>query len=78
MTSLKEIEGQEIVKEEQAEAFGSDDEIVPTKLDLYKPMEVEEALELLKGSEKQFYVFNDLDDKLRVLYKRSDGNYGLY
>lgn len=78
VTTLDELEGKEIEKEEKAEAYGSDDEIVPVELELYKPMEVEEALGRLKDSEKQFYVFNDLDDKLRVIYKRNDGKYGLY
>lgn len=54
------------------------DEIVRTELDLYKPMEIEEAIEKLKNSDMQFYVFNDIDAKMRVLYKRSDGKFGLY
>ena len=54
------------------------DEIIPTELELYKPMEVEEALTKLKDSGAQFYVFNDMDAKMRVLYKRNDGKFGLY
>ncbi len=54
------------------------DEIVPMELDLYKPMDIEEALEMLKESNMQFYIFNDKDDKTRVLYKRKDNRYGLY
>lgn len=54
------------------------DEIVPTELELYKPLEIEEALEKLKSSGAQFYVFNDIDAKMRVIYKRNDGKYGLY
>lgn len=54
------------------------DEIVRTELELYKPMEIEEAIEKLKNSDMQFYVFNDIDAKMRVLYKRSDGKFGLY
>ncbi|RAZ52245.1 ribosome hibernation-promoting factor, HPF/YfiA family [Campylobacter hyointestinalis] len=54
------------------------DEIVRTELELYKPMEIEEAIEKLKNSDMQFYVFNDIDAKMRVLYKRSDGRFGLY
>jgi len=63
------------------EDFGIDedmDEIVPMELDLYKPMDIEEALEMLKESNMQFYIFNDKDDKTRVLYKRKDNRYGLY
>ncbi len=56
-----------------------DDDIVPVELDLYKPREIAEVLEGLKESEnKQFDVFIDMDGKTRVLYKRSDGKFGLY
>ncbi|MDR2342845.1 MAG: ribosome-associated translation inhibitor RaiA [Campylobacteraceae bacterium] len=54
------------------------DEIVPMELELYKPLEIEEALQKLKDSGMQFYVFNDLDAKMRVIYKRSDNKFGLY
>ncbi len=54
------------------------DEIVPMELDLYKPMDIEEALDMLKESNMQFYIFNDKEDKTRVLYKRKDNRYGLY
>jgi O-acetylhomoserine len=48
------------------------------ELEIYKPLEIEEALFKLKSSDAQFYVFNDIDAKMRVLYKRSDGKFGLY
>jgi putative sigma-54 modulation protein len=54
------------------------DEIVPMELDLYKPLDIEEALEMLKESNMQFFIFNDKEDKTRVLYKRKDNRYGLY
>lgn len=54
------------------------DEIVPMELELYKPLQIEEALHKLKESDAIFYVFNDIDAKMRVLYKRSDGKFGLY
>lgn len=54
------------------------DEIIPMELELYKPLEIEEALQKLKDSDAQFYVFNDMDAKMRVIYKRSDGKFGLY
>lgn len=78
VTTLEELAEQKAEQAELAEAYGSDDEIVPTELELYKPMEVEEAMQRLKDSDKQFFVFNDMDDKLRVIYKRKDGKYGLY
>ncbi|MCH9814508.1 MAG: ribosome-associated translation inhibitor RaiA [Epsilonproteobacteria bacterium] len=60
------------------EADSEIDEIVPMELDLYKPLDIEEALDMLKESNKQFFIFNDKDDKTRVLYKRKDNKYGLY
>ena len=55
-----------------------DDEIVPVDMELHKPREVADVLEELKEGNKQFEVFNDMDGKTRVLYKRSDGKFGLY
>ena len=55
-----------------------EDEIVPVELDLYKPREVADVLEELKEGKKQFEIFLDNDGKTRVLYKRSDGKFGLY
>ncbi len=55
-----------------------EDEIVPVELELYKPIEVAEALENLKEGNKQFEVFIDPDGKTRVLFKRNDGRFGLY
>jgi len=55
-----------------------EDEIVPVKLDLYKPREVEDVLEYLKECDKMFEIFMDNENKTRVLYKRNDGRFGLY
>lgn len=65
------------IMEDKEESEGVE-EIVPMELELYKPMEIEEALEKLKSSEMQFFVFNDIDAKMRVIYKRTDNSYGLY
>ena len=54
------------------------DEIIPTELELHKPLEIDEALEKLKSSSDQFLVFNDIDAKMRVIYKRKDGKFGLF
>lgn len=61
---------------EEKEAI--EDEIVPHELELYKPQEVQDILENLKETGKQFEIFNDIDGKTRVLYKRNDGRFGLY
>src|ERR1700752_613121 len=43
-----------------------------------KPMTAEEAALRLSGEADQFLVFRDADtDRLGVIYKRKDGNYGL-
>jgi putative sigma-54 modulation protein len=56
-----------------------EDEIVAMEVDLHKPLELEDALAKLKSSTDQtFFVFNDLDYKMRILYKRNDGKFGLY
>ncbi len=75
---LEEIEAQKILEEEKKAFEELADEIIPMELDLYKPTELEEALEKLKESEKQFLVFNDINNHMRVLYKKDNGKYGLY
>jgi len=55
-----------------------EDEIIPVELESYKPRETADVLEDLKESKKQFEIFNDNEGKTRVLYKRSDGRFGLY
>ncbi len=54
------------------------DEIIPMELDLYKPLDIEEALDMIKESKQQFLIFNDKEGKTRVLYKRKDNKFGLY
>jgi putative sigma-54 modulation protein len=54
------------------------EEIIPMRLDSYKPIEIEEALNHLKESALQFFVFTDMEDKMRVIYKKSENKYGLY
>ncbi|TLD81240.1 ribosome-associated translation inhibitor RaiA [Helicobacter sp. MIT 11-5569] len=68
----------ETILREEALANKGEDEIVPMDLDLHKPLDIEDALERLKSSSQQFFVFNDKDSKMRVIYKRIDGKYGLY
>jgi len=78
--SLKEIESEIGEVEEQLEyekEFG--DDIVPMDLELYKPLDFEEAKEILVSDPKRhFIVFNDNEGRMRVMYKRSDGKFGLY
>ena len=54
-------------------------EIVSMDLELHKPMDFDEAIDMLKEEKKrQFIVFNDSEGLMRVMYKRADGKFGLY
>jgi putative sigma-54 modulation protein len=74
--SFKDLgEGAEAVGELESE----ETEIVPMHLELHKPLDFDEAVQLLKEEKKrQFIVFNDTDGLMRVMYKRADGKFGLY
>lgn len=69
-----------INKEENLSRILDEDinEIEAMELKSYKPMRIEEALDILKDSEDEFLVFYDLDAKLRVLYKKSNKKFGLF
>ena len=73
---LNEIKSQDA--DVKAATLEMEDEIVPVELALYKPREVEDVLNDLKDSDKIFEIFLDNEDKTRVLYKKSDGKFGLY
>jgi putative sigma-54 modulation protein len=77
-TKLTEVEAKKIEDKIAEELERLDEEIVPVKLESYKPIDIEEALESLKASDGNFKVFYDKDDNLRVLYKMSDSKFGLY
>jgi putative sigma-54 modulation protein len=52
--------------------------IIPARRYAVKPMTAEEASLRLSGEPDQFLVFRDADtQRLGVIYKRKDGNYGL-
>lgn len=74
----EELMGAEMAEEAIRESLGYVDELVPHNLDIDKPTEIEEAITILKGSKKHFIVFEDLDQNTRVLYKRTDGKFGIY
>ena len=75
-TGLNEIKAESV--DIKTATLEMEDEIVPVELALYKPREVEDVLNDLKDSDKIFEIFLDNEDKTRVLYKRSDGKFGLY
>ena len=41
------------------------------------PMSVEEAVMDMDLTDRPFLVFTDVDEKVKVVYRREDGNYGL-
>ena len=54
------------------------DKIVKRKKVEVKPMSEEEAILQMELLEHQFYIFKDAEtDKVAVVYKRNEGNYGI-
>jgi len=78
--SLRELESEKEEVEEQLDYLNDiEDDIVPMDLELHKPMDFEEARQALIDDPKRiFIVFNDNEGRMRVMYKRSDGKFGLY
>jgi len=74
----EDLKGTQIAEDEIKESLGLVDEVVPHNMDIDKPTEIADAIDVLKGSEKHFIVFDDLDHNTRVLYKRTDGKFGIY
>jgi putative sigma-54 modulation protein len=67
-----------IARESVAPGSGRQPRIVETGQLQIKPMSIEEAALALEGSAQEVIVFRDMDtDRLSVLYKRRDENYGL-
>lgn len=68
------------VAPENQETAGDDDEykVVKTKRFLVKPMDVQEAIMQMNLLNHNFFVFRDAEtEEVNVVYKRTDGNYGL-
>ena len=62
----------------QLEATPRAPRIIPARRYSVKPMTAEEAALRLSSDPQQFVVFRDADtDRIGVVYKRNDGNYGL-
>jgi putative sigma-54 modulation protein len=62
----------------QLEASPSAPRIIAARRYAVKPMTAEEAVMRLTGEAEQFLVFRDADtNRVGVLYKRKDGNFGL-
>jgi putative sigma-54 modulation protein len=63
------------IEEEEIEASKR---VVKTKRFLVKPMPIDEAMSQMELLGHDFFLFVDADtDRLNLLYRRNDGNYGL-
>ena len=60
------------------EDIADEDELVPVDLAYEKPMNVDEALAEFKQTNEMFFVFKDIENDTRILYRRKDGKFGLY
>lgn len=66
------------VLDQESVGGGSTPRVIETSQLRIKPMSIEEAALELEGSDHGFVVFRDsTSDRLSVLYKRKDQNYGL-
>jgi putative sigma-54 modulation protein len=66
------------VVERSSVGAGSSPRIIKSSLLQIKPMSIEEAALALDGAKNDFIVFRDAEtDRVSVLYKRKDENYGL-
>lgn len=66
------------VAEPNSEIVPASPRIIVEKNNSVKPMTAEEAVLSLNDKESQFLIFRNADnERISVIYKRSDGNYGL-
>ncbi len=69
------VEAPELFSADEGQREGGQVIVEPIE---YKPMDVDEALMQMDLSDEPFFVFtNARTDRVNVLYKRKDGNFGL-
>lgn len=61
---------------EEAEDVGVS-KVVKRKAVEMKPITEEEAILQLELVSHDFYIYKDIDNNIKVIYKRKDGNYGI-
>lgn len=59
------------------ETNAKDKKIVKRKVLEMKPMDEEEAILELELLSHDFFIYKDMDNNIKVIYKRKDGNYGI-
>ena len=69
----------DIIQEEiKMEPVDESPRVIRTQLRDLKPFNIEDAIQEIEASQAKFIVFiNAENQKVNVLYKRNDGNYGL-
>jgi putative sigma-54 modulation protein len=68
----------EVAPKDELEPTPDSPKVIKTKKYSVKPLTEEEAILTLNTDENQFLVFRDADsERVSVIYKRKDGNYGL-
>jgi len=68
----------EVTATESEEPVPEGPQVVKTKHFDIKPMDIEEAIDQMILLGHDFFLFNNTDNnKINVVYKRKDGNYGL-
>jgi len=82
-TSLKELSAESAVLSNAADVertIEDDiDNLIQMEMKLKKPMDIEDAIKKLREDDNiQFFVFNDRSGNMRTIYKRADGNIGVY
>ena len=66
------------IEEEEEEAIEAPRRVVKTKRFLVKPMPIDEAIGQMELLGHDFFLFLDSDtERLNLLYRRDDGDYGL-
>ncbi|MEN3184628.1 MAG: ribosome-associated translation inhibitor RaiA [Atribacterota bacterium] len=74
----EELVALEGVQEEEERETSITDRVVKVKEFVLRPMSLEDAILQMELLGHTFFVFKDLDkEKVQVVYKRKDGNYGL-
>lgn len=66
------ITDHQVDKDSGSDVIEEVDEIIPMELELYKPLAHEDAVEVLKDSKRDFLVYNDYEDNVKVLIKNKD------
>ncbi len=78
ISGKKKKERKEAITPDLEEMFGEDETIVRRKTVFLKPIDEEEAITEMELLGHSFFIFKNVDtEKINVIYKRKDGDYGI-